>query len=326
MGAAELTERLLTRRRFLRIFGRAGLPFALSGILVGAPEAQQQAGPAEVHHIHGLAIGRRNPEVVYVATHTGLVRIQPKAAPEWVGSHRHDLMGFTAHPHEPNLVYASGHPDAATYRQLQTGNLGLLVSRDGGKTWQSVALKGDADFHALAYTPRNGGQLYGWSVAGETGLHRISTTSWKVERLRAEGLSNVWSLAASPEPAGPLLAGTKSGLMVSRDAGSNWSRVTKGIRANMTVTAVSFHTSDPTVVYAYMASADRGLMRSRDGGATWESAGYVGDPRAPVVVLAVGPGEHVALAATNSNVLRSSDGGRSWQPILERGRPVTGSR
>jgi photosystem II stability/assembly factor-like uncharacterized protein len=222
-------------------------------------------------------------------------------------------------------VYASGHPDLTTYQQQGIGNLGLLVSRDGGKTWQSVALKGEADFHTLTYSPRNGGELYGWSVAGQMGLHRVSATSWRGERLPARGLSNVLSLAASPDQAGPLLAGTKAGLMASRDRGMTWTPVT-AIPADVPLTAVSYHASDSRVVYAYVARSDGRLMRSGDGGTTWAPTGFAGDTRTVVVALAAGPSENVVLATTNSDVLRSRDGGRTWQRVLERGRPVTGAR
>ena len=82
-------------------------------------------------------------------------------------------------------MYASGHPDMATYREQGVGNLGLLVSRDGGRTWRSVALKGAVDLHALAYSPRNGGQLFGWNVTGQPGLYRISIRgTWRAIRAR----------------------------------------------------------------------------------------------------------------------------------------------
>lgn len=279
--------------------------------------------PREIQHIHGLALDRRDLEVLYIATHTGLVRLGASAEPEWIGSF--DLMGFTAHPQDPNLVYASGHPDLATYREQKIGNLGLLVSRDGGRTWRSVALKGDADFHALAYSPRDGGQLYGWSVAGQPGLHRISAVSWTGAPVPARGLADVLSLAASPDPAGPLLAGTKAGLMMSRDGGAGWIPV-PSVPPDAAVTAVGYHATDGRLAYAYVARGDRGLMRSRDGGATWGATSFAARTDAIVVALAVGPESHVVVATSGSDVLRSRDGGRTWQAILERGRPPVASR
>lgn len=323
MGFSTEIRPRLTRRECLWVMGWASLWGV--GLMSAPAEGQQPTGLPEIHHIHGLAVDQRDPEILYIATHTGLVRVRPNMMAVWVGSHRFDLMGFTAHPSDTSLVYASGHPDVPSYQKFQTGNLGLLVSQDGGQTWQSVALKGQADFHALTYSPRNGGELYGWSVAEQTGLFRISATSWKAERLTAKGLSNVWSLAASPDGNGPLFAGTKAGLMTSQDWGGSWAPVT-AIPTDTTVTAASYHTRDARIVYAYVARSDRGLMRSRDGGAKWEPAGFVGDPRAPVVALAVGPGEHVVIATTGSDVLRSRDGGQTWQRVLERGRLVTKPR
>ena len=297
----------------------AVLTLSAAGILAGAPARAQV--PGEVHHIHGLAVDRQDPEIVLVATHTGLVRLRPKAAPEWIGEHRFDLMGFTAHPTEPSRVYASGHPDMQTYAREKVGNLGLLVSSDGGRTWESVALKGRADFHALTFSPRDGGQLLGWSVAGQPGLYRISTRTWETERLPAQGLSKVWALSASPDAVGPLLAGTNAGLRASRDGGSTWGPV-DGIPAGVPVTAVNYHASDPRRVYAYVHQPGGGLMRSLDGGATWTSTGLYTGAETPAVALSVGPGEHVVVATTGADISRSRDGGRTWEKILERGRGV----
>jgi len=286
--------------------------------------AQLPPAPREIHHIHGLALPRRDPEVLLIATHTGLVRIPPQSPPEWVGAPM-DLMGFMAHPQEPEVVYASGHPDLETYRREKVGMLGLLLSRDGGQTWRSVAATGQADFHALTYTPRDGGQLYGWNVGEPPGLVRVSATTWKVERLAARGLADVLSVSAGPDAAGRLLAGTKQGLMVSRDAGATWERVA-GFPVTGPVTAVKHHVLDPRIVYAFAAAPGAGLLRSRDAAATWEQTGFAADPRAAVIAMAVGPGDHLALATVRSDVVRSRDAGRTWLAVVERGRPASGTR
>ena len=293
---------------------------ATAGIVSGQPLAGSEA----IHHIHGLALDRKDPEIIYVATHTGLVKLAPRATPEWLGSHRFDLMGFTAHPGDANVMYASGHPDLATYRQEGVGNLGLLISHDGGRTWRSVALKGEADFHALALSPRDGGELYGWSVAGRVGLYRISTKTRASERLNPRGLSEVMALAASPDGSGILLAGTASGLLVSRDRGSIWSLT--GFPHRAPVTAVAYHVSDPARVYAYADRAGAGLAGSRDAGKTWQPTGFFAGQGTPAVALAVGPGGHVAVATAGADVTRSRDAGRTWETVVRRGRPVAGGR
>ena len=183
--------------------------------------AVASAQPAEVHHIHGLAFDRRDPTILYIATHTGLVRIGGDGVPASASVQAFDFMGFTAHPSDPALMFASGHPDVPTYHRERVAHLGLLQSRDGGRTWQSVALSGRADFHALTYGPAEGGVLFGWTAVEGPALDRIPVGSWRAERLLAPGLSEVLSLAASPDPKGRLLAGTRTGLLESRDAAAH---------------------------------------------------------------------------------------------------------
>lgn len=306
------------RSKAFALFGAALLASVL-GVAPALSSAQPPGAAPEVHHIHGLALDRTDPDAVLVATHTGLVRLRPNAAPEWIGEQRFDLMGFTAHPTQPTVFFASGHPDLATYRREQVGNLGLLVSDDGGRTWRSMALRGEADFHALAYSPANGGELYGWTVAGQRGLYRTRLQAGAAERLRADGLADVLSLTASPDGAPRLLAGTRTGLSRSEDGGRSW-RPVAALPAGLPVSAVAYHATDPRVAYAYVHGPGRGLMRSRDAGVTWEAAGYAGGADTPVIALAAGPGERVVIATTAADVLRSTDGGRSWQKLLDRGR------
>jgi hypothetical protein len=71
-------------------------------------------------------------------------------------------MGFTIAA--PDLFLGSGHPDA---RDLQAGTpplLGLIRSKDAGKTWQSVSLLGEADFHVLRYL---GNRIYGYDATND---------------------------------------------------------------------------------------------------------------------------------------------------------------
>ncbi|MGH7326587.1 MAG: hypothetical protein ACREJ9_18350 [Candidatus Rokuibacteriota bacterium] len=123
--------------------------------------------PLEIHHIHGLALDRRDPEILCIATHTGLVRLRPGERPNgWAST---ASISWGSRPIPVTRRRSSPAVILPTYARERVGNLGLLVSRDGGRSWQSVPLGGEADFHALTLSPRDGGQLYGWSVAGQPG-------------------------------------------------------------------------------------------------------------------------------------------------------------
>lgn len=305
------------RHRYLGVaLAVIALVISLGGIASGASPATSPE-PVEIHHIHGLGFDAGKPDTLYVATHTGLVRIA--RAVTLVGGRRFDLMGFTSHPRRPGVAFASGHPDLGTYRRERVTNLGLLVTRDGGETWEPVALRGEADFHALAYSPRDGGTLYGWSVAGRTGLHRIAVDTGQVAQIPARGLAGVLALSARPDLDARLLAGTERGLLESRDGGTTWSRH-PGLPA-APVTAVAHDPRDGRRVLAYVVEPGRGLVSSDDGGGTWSATGYSAGKDAAVVAIAAGPDQEVAVATTHGDVLRSSDGGRSWHALVKRGRP-----
>ena len=73
-----------------------------------------------------------------------------------MGEARHDYMGFTHHPREQGTVFVSGHPQGGGL----PNPMGLLVSRDGGRSWRPLALRGRADFHAMTIRA-DGETLYG---------------------------------------------------------------------------------------------------------------------------------------------------------------------
>jgi hypothetical protein len=153
----------------------------------------------------------------------------------------------------------------------------------------------------------------------------VSLTTGKAQHVPARGLSDVLALAASPDPTGPLLAGKPSGLLMSRDGGLSWTRVSAA-PTGVAVTSAAYHTSDARVAYTFFARPGPGLMRSRDGGSTWEPAGLPAESSEAAAALVVGPGDQVVAATTSADILRSSDGGRTWQVLLRRGRVASPSR
>jgi photosystem II stability/assembly factor-like uncharacterized protein len=61
-------------------------------------------------------------------------------------------------------------------------------------------------------------------------------------------------------------------------------------------------------------------MRSDDAGVTWRPTELAAKPDEPVIAIALGQGDKVAVATTAASVSVSDDGGRSWRSVLDRGR------
>lgn len=104
-------------------------------------------------------------------------------------------MGFTAAG--PRHYYASGHPGNGVDLPQPVG---LIETRDGGRSWKVLSRGGESDFHALTAAPAG--------VVGFDGAVRVSRdgTSW------TEGTTpgDVASLAAAPDGS-TVLAATPQG-------------------------------------------------------------------------------------------------------------------
>ncbi len=273
----------------------------------------------ELHHIHGLAVDPYDPMILYIATHGGLVRLVGGQGWEYVGESRSDLMGFTIHPSQRGVMYVSGHPDLGSHLP---NPIGVMVSRDGGQSWQPVALAGKVDLHAMTMGA-DGHTLFGWNVTGSPGLYRVSVTDGTWARVDAKGIQDVFGVAAHPVDSNTLLAGTREGLVVSWDSGLTWSPISKTL-SGIQVTAVAFHPKNPRILYAYAARSDLGLIRSEDEGQQWKSLGFFLGEKDAVNVFAISPHrpEKIYISTFTSDLYQSNDGGKQWQPLLRHGKPV----
>jgi hypothetical protein len=308
-------------RRGRRRKAERSLDLVLALITVLLTVAQAVPASLQLHHIHGLAVDPGDPDTIYIATHAGLVRGTRVKGWHFVGEDRSDFMGFTVHPKVEGLLVASGHPAEGS---PSPNPRGVIVSRDGGRTWQPITLEGMADFHALTLSRADGDTLYGWNVGRNPGLYRVSLQSGFWRRVEARGLGDVFSLEAHPVEQETVVAGTRTGLLVSRDGGLSWDHLGSALRG-VPVTAVAFHPKNARVLLAYAVRPELGLMQSVDGGLTWASLGmFLGSADAVSHIALSRAPEIICLATFSSDVYRSTDRGQQWQRLIQRGRPVQG--
>lgn len=271
----------------------------------------------ELMHVHGLEVPVWAEGQVYVATHEGLLRIDANGDWRRVSEQLHDFMGFAAHPSEKGTLYSSGHP--APGSDL-ANPIGFMASTDGGATWQPRALQGQADFHAMA-VHADGEVVYGWTSAGQTGLHRSEDGGHSWEHVSAGGLEQrggAFTLAVDPQDANRVVAGTETALLASDDKGQSWQPLLE-----QPVTAVAFTPGQPERMLAYSAAPEGGLLASHDAGETWQPLGF-GLEEDAVGHIAVDPADDQAvyLATFAQDLYRTSDGGDSWQQLAEDGTPT----
>jgi hypothetical protein len=261
------------------------------GSRASEPSRPKTGDPGPIH-VHGLGI---NPAdgALFVATHTGLFRAaEGERKARRVADRFQDTMGFSVVG--PDRFLGSGHPDG---RERLPPFLGLIESRDAGRTWKPISLLGKRDFHVLEASGR---RIYGFGSDFETKRAALLVSddrgrSW-AERTPPEGLI---SLAIHPQDADRIVVSGEQGRYLSSDAGGGW-RPLDGEPALL---------AWPTPGKLFAVAADGSLARSGDAGRSWSELGNVGGRPA---AFEAESGQELYLALHDGTVMHSTDGGSTW--------------
>lgn len=285
----------MRRRRSARAVAIA-IGLAL-GSCTQPPEERSFDDPG-LSHVHGLGVDPAD-ETLYAATHYGLFRVPDSGSPERIADRFQDTMGFVVVG--PNRFLGSGHPDFQDEELHRDGRpplLGLIESRDAGKTWKALSLLGEADLHAIAVS---GETIAAYDATGDRLLISTGGERWS-DRIGGIGMSG---LAIDPEDPNELVAVTPAGLEHSRDGGATFAPLPSAPRAVL----VSWHDDILWVVQANGA-VSKTVATAIDGGG-WTSVGTL--PGEPQAFVATDQGLFAATAVDGeSRIYRSSDDGRTW--------------
>jgi photosystem II stability/assembly factor-like uncharacterized protein len=189
-------------------------------------------------------------------------------------------------------LLASGHPEGPG---SLPENLGLMRSRDGGRTWESISELGEADHHIL--------QVSGDDVVGvraeETDI-QVSSDGGRTFEARTPPAPPV-DVALDPRDAANLVVSTEQGIFTSSDSGGSWRQREAGPGSQLAWTASGeLYRADPG-----------GLVKvSADGGQTWEDRGTVD---MTVNELAADADGALYASVAGGEVKRSTDGGATWR-------------
>ena len=147
------------------------------------------------------------------------------------------IAAIRIHPDDHNLVYVA--VQGAVY--TPTKKRGVYRSQDGGTTWQQVLFINETTGAAdLSIDPNNPRILY-------AGMWDHQRTPWSVRS-----------------------GGPGSGIHQSKDGGTTWTKLSKGLPAQMGKVAVDVSAANPQIVYANIEAKKGGVFRSDDGGGSWK--------------------------------------------------------
>lgn len=265
-----------------------GVTVLVVGACSSAETGSSQANSRGLAHIHGLGINPAD-DALYAGTHYGVYRLASDRDPELVGGVMQDFMGFTVAG--PNHFLGSGHPGADD-RDAPPA-LGLIETTDGGQSWTSLSLSGEADFHSLDYRH---GLVYGLDSASQTMMVSPDKRTWD----RRAMISAV-DIAVSPGNPNEILATTADGLIRSVDQGRTFTPV--GAQPQLLLLSWP---EDGRLIGVDSAGT---VYTSQGSGTTWQPGQTLG--ARPQAVLAQGGG--VVFVATASGIQRSTDNGSTFE-------------
>ena len=278
-------------------------------LAVGAHAAQ--AAPLLFHdHGHGLAFSS-DGKALLAPSHGGLSVYQGDVWSEATGP----ILGFSGFSVAEHAIYSSGHSRPGVPANEAVG---LLRSRDGGKTWAPLApaLTGKADFRFLAAGYRSkaiyvlNAQLN--PVMPERGLYVTLDEGKNWRRAAARGLEGeIHGISAHPLRADIVAAATGRGLYLSRDGGDRFTR----LDGREAATAVAFDFEGKRLRYARALSNEIVEVALEGKGRKALRVPALGLDY--VTCLAQNPADEraIAFATRRRDVYLSADGGASWRRI-----------
>ena len=266
---------------------RSSAAFLLTLVLTltaGCGDQEPGHSPSPFLHVHGLGVNPADQKL-YAATHSGVFAIENGSA-RLIANRRQDTMGFTVVG--PDQFLGSGHPasldepdplgliksdDAArTWSTVafageedfhaidsvgsriyaySAGRAALLLSRDGGSTWDTVARNGLLDIAVDRSDPNH---VLAAEFNGNLISYRVGSTPVVIED--APALNTIdWQSQKD-------VAGTGRGgkVWVSSDAGKTWKS-----RGDLPGTAEALTVRSAT----WYAATAAGIHASTDRGRTW---------------------------------------------------------
>jgi photosystem II stability/assembly factor-like uncharacterized protein len=333
---------------------------ALIAILGGVLSAQaQQSDPSEEGQLRfrfvGPKVGNRiaavagvpgDPSTYYAGAASGGVWKSTDGGNRWTPVFDKQpvaaIGALAVAPSDPSMVWA-GTGEAWTIRDADVMGNGIYKSTDAGKTWTNMGLEETGRIGRIVVHPSNPDIVFVCGLGRTTGpqqergVFRTVDGGQHWERVLFAG-ENVGCSGLSMDPHNPrtlfagmwqvemhtwgeFSGGPGSGVYVSRDGGTKWTRIEEhGLpKAPLGKIDVAVAPTNSSRVFALIQTKDQGsLWRSDDAGEHWKAVNY---QRALIgragyyIRIAISTGSDNEVYVANSSFHQSLDAGENFHTV-----------
>ncbi|MEE8348306.1 MAG: hypothetical protein V3R94_01965, partial [Acidobacteriota bacterium] len=229
-----------------------------------------------------------------------------------------DVRSLVVHPQEPDVFF------------LGTSDGQIYVSKDSGENWGKL-IPGINRRHLvvdnLAFDPSDPRTLYAatWELNSDKGWlwrSRDSGQSWEEVPL-GRFRSAIRAIAIAPSDSQTIALGISEGVIVSRDGGQSWDRITRGYRSLYNAESLAF---DPTDAETLYVGTWRLGWKTTNLGKKWNAIheGMIFD--SDMFSVLVNPEDpQILYASACTGIYRSGNGGLKWTK-LKKGLPTEARR
>jgi photosystem II stability/assembly factor-like uncharacterized protein len=237
-----------------------------------------------------------NSTIIYTATEDGLAIFnKPGTLPEWLPP-RPALQG--------ELVNAAWGEPGPPIRVVAAVERGLLLSENGGRTWESVGPDAEDGPVALLYHDEDEGALYAVRLDGSTFVSTDGGATWDVAGAVPAG-GTLTALARADLPGELFVLVEGSGLYVGNPRHNTWQGITGA--------DVHAFASLPGGRSLFVSTGS-GVAASEARGTPWQLLhGSPAGGRAIAAIPGNDPSRTALVVGTQDGISVSPDAGVSWQ-------------
>lgn len=268
--------------------------------------------------VRSLSYDPHNPDRIFLGTSSGQLFVSNDGGANWarfahLGSgDDYVLDHVVVDPRDSNTIYVSAW---SVEDQHLAGD--LFVTRDGGRTWQTVSAMHGKSLRALAMSVSNPNVLV---VGALDGVFRSSDagSTWEhISPANHAEIKNIESVAVDPRNPDVIYAGTWHLAWKTDDGGRNWHHINKGMIDDSDVFSIIVDSTNSANVYA---SACSGIYKSEMAGELFHKIQGMPFSARRTRVLKQDPGNpSIVYAGTTEGLWKTADAGKTWRRVTNPG-------